>query len=134
MKSGFYWHVYHSELLTWCYDYDERAKYIKKYKPEHERAIRLALMQPVKGKLPEDLIKTGEVYVKARNIYIRLDRLSDVDRNANKTNRARKKFDEAWRIFREAIKNNLPYLKKLHSKECPDCCWNGKELVFPDEE
>ena len=134
MKSGQYWHVYHSELLTWCYDYGERAEYIKKNKPEHEIGTRLTLMQPVKGKLPKDLIKTGKAYDKVQKIIGKISAKTSWEIYDWETyNKAWNTRDELERKIQEATQANIPYLEELHTKECP-CCWNGKELIFPDEE
>ena len=54
--SGLYWHVHHDRLFEWCYDYAERAEFIRTDKPEHERALRLRLMQPVKAKLGDPAV------------------------------------------------------------------------------
>ncbi len=119
-KAGFYWHVSHDLLLEWCYDYEGRVDFIKENKPENERPVRLRLMQPVIGELPTEIVEAGKAYVEVWKAY----------------NEARKAYDEVWKAYNEArkaydeaIENNLPYLEKLHAKECPDCCWNGKKLV-----
>jgi hypothetical protein len=40
---------------------------------------------------------------------------------------ARKAFDEACKAYAEEI-------NQLHAKECPDCPWDGKEIVFNKEQ
>ncbi len=65
MKAGLYWHVHHDVLLEWCYDYDDRAEYIRTQKPEGERELRLRLFQPVRGKLPNGLAKARAELAKA---------------------------------------------------------------------
>lgn len=37
---------------------------------------------------------------------------------------------KAYAACQKAIKDNLLAVIELHTKECPDCCWNGKKLVF----
>ena len=66
VKQGFYWHVHHDMLLEYCYNYEERATFIKNNKPQNEIEIRLRLFKPVKGKLPKDLIEAGRKWYEAR--------------------------------------------------------------------
>lgn len=53
MKSGYTWHMFHNQLLTYCCDYDYRVRTIKRNKPKYEMPDRLKRFQFVKGKLPE---------------------------------------------------------------------------------
>ena len=69
VKSGFYWHVHHEVLVEWCFDYAERAEFIRTEKPEKEREIRLRLFQPVKGNLSEEVVVAGQAYNEARQAY-----------------------------------------------------------------
>ena len=65
MKTkGFYWHIHHDVLCEWSDDINERIRYIKTYKPENERALRLRLMKPVKGKLPA---RFGKAWVSCKD-------------------------------------------------------------------
>ena len=121
VKQGFYWHVHHAILLEYCYDYEERANYIKKNKAEHEVETRLRLFKPVKGKLPKDLIDALRKYYEAGRKYVE----------------ARQKWDEAWRRYDEAerkcyeiLEKHKPFIEKLHEKECGCKEWNGEEIVF----
>lgn len=52
-RSGFVWHMYHKQLMSWCYDYDYRVRDIMTIKPVSERPVRLRRFQFVKGKLPD---------------------------------------------------------------------------------
>ena len=107
VKQGFYWHVHHDMLLEYCYNYEERAEYIKKYKPKHEVEIRLRLFKPVKGKLPKEIIEAWQKWVETE-----------------------RKWDGAWRKWVEILEKHKPFLEKLHKKECGCKEWNGERLVF----
>ena len=109
MKKGFYWHVYHDNLLEWCYGYQERVDYIKEKKPKNEIETRLRLFKPVK-----DVEAIPKEY---REAY-------------KKREEAWKKWKEAEKKLEEAEKKCAPQLEKLHKKECGCKEWNGKEIVF----
>ena len=106
-KQGFYWHVHHDVLVEYCYDYDERRRYIANQKPEAERELRLRLFQKVRGNLPK-------AYVEAWKAY-----------DDSFTARA-----EAWKALDEACKACVSEIETLHALECPDCPWDGK-TIFP---
>ena len=131
VKQGFYWHVHHHILIEYCYDYEERATFIKNYKPKDEIETRLRLFKPVKGKLPKDLIKIGRKCDKARLKWDEAERkLDEADR---KYDEAKRKYYEAVRKYDEILKKHKPFLEKLHKKECGCKEWNGEELVFKEE-
>jgi len=122
MKTkGFYWHIHHDVLCEWSGDIDERIRYIKDQKPENERALRLRLMKPVKGKLPARFVKAWEARDKAWEAYEKAGEACD------KAWEAWEKAWEAWEKAREARKDEL---EALHKKECRGCPWDGKTL-FP---
>ena len=122
--KGIFWHVHHEdELLEYCYDYDERVRFIKENKPKNEQELRLRLFQPVKGKLPVVVVRTWAAYQKAWVAY----------------NRAVAAYDKAGAAYEKvratrdkAIKDNMPAIEKLHQEECPDCPWDGKTIFRKD--
>lgn len=78
-----YWHVHHEVLCEHSTNINERIKYIKHFKPEHEQEIRLRLMQEVKNppaRLVDALIDYARAwkhreltyadYIKASRIYM----------------------------------------------------------------
>ena len=101
MKKGFYWHVHHDVLLEYCYNYQGRVGYIKENKPKNEIETRLRLFKPVKGKLPEDIVKAGQKYEKA-----------------------------IQQKYYETIEKHSSFIKNLHRKECGCKEWDGKEIIF----
>ena len=65
-EPGLYWHVHHDVLAEWCYDYEERAQYIRTQKPQDERELRLRLFQPVQGQLAAEWDKARAELDKAK--------------------------------------------------------------------
>ena len=103
MKTkGFFWHVHHNELVEWSDNIQERIDYINKDKPKQEIALRLKLLQPVNGKLPDEYVKADEARVKAY---------------------------KAWEKAREKYKSQI---EELHNKECPNCPWNGTTIFVKE--
>ena len=76
-KSGFAFHCHHDQLVEWVTNYGERVRYIKKHKPKNEVELRLKLFKFIPlDRLPVELIKAGEAYVKAvRKYYPELEKL-----------------------------------------------------------
>jgi len=157
-KHGLYWHLHHNILLEYCYDYDERVRYIKANKPPDEIDERLRLFQPVKGKLPIRIERAVEMFVnmnvdpsktsdkvwKACNelglAYFRLAMDGDVEARETCI-KAQKDYSMAWEnhcgaeliYLDELLKIYRSAIEKLHDKECPGCLWDGKKLVFEKE-
>jgi len=113
--KGFYWHCHHGVLVEYCYDYDDRVDFIKACKPLYEIAERLRLFQPVKGKLPIEVIKAGEACGETWDAY---------DKGLH---------DRALSDYYRACEANRGAIEKLHAEECPDCSWNGEKLIFDKE-
>ncbi len=117
--KGMFWHVHHDELLEYCYDYDERVRFIKENKPKNERELRLRLCRPVKGKLPIAVKKAGIAYSTAAKAYIETPTFGgDIWSAMNKSRKA----------YQEVVEDNMPAIEELHRKECPDCPWDGKTI------
>ena len=119
IKKGMFWHVHHDTLLEYCYDYDERVRFIKKNKPKSEQELRLRLFQPVKGKLPMAVTKARAAYDKARAAYGKA--MTAYDKTGIACAKAMTAYDKA-------IENNMPAIEKLHRKEYPDCPWDGRTI------
>ena len=167
---GMFWHVHHDSLIEYCYDYNGRAAYIRQHKPANEIEIRLRLFQPVKGKLPKEIIKACVACDKA---YVACDKAWTAGNNAwaacdkayaachkawtasnkvwavyvkayaacHKALAARQKafaardmayaaYDKASAVYDKVIQDNMPAILKLHKKECPNCSWDGQNIVF----
>ena len=159
MKKGFYWHVHHNILLEWCYGYDERVTVIKQTKPVNEQETRLKLLQPVKGKLPDDLVKAGEAHDKAWEAHDKAGEAHDKAGEARAKaweaydkaweayakageayvkaweayDKAWEAYDKAWEAYDKILTKHKSFIEKLHKKECGCQEWNGKEIVFPKD-
>ena len=109
MKTQFAWHVHHDKLIEPLIgSIEERIAYIKKYKPEKERDLRLRLLKPVIGPLPIIYVKARGAYVKAMGAYVKARGAYEkageacvkawkVCREAGETY-----YDEAWEAYDEA--------------------------------
>ena len=141
MKIKFYWHIHHDVLLEpLTQPLKNRIKFIKENKPKNEIELRLKLLKPVRGKLPDEVVKARKVYVKAQEAYYKAQEASDKVRKAHDKawetyDKARKAYDKAWETYDKAREDYDKTLKKyskeineLHEKECPNCPWNGKTI------
>ncbi len=134
--NTYYWHCHHEVLCEFVGDPQERIDYIKMAKPNAEIDIRLRLFQPVKGKLPPDVVEAEAAYDKAgaaRNkagaAYDKAWAAYDKARKAcDKAAAARNKAGAAYNRARE---NHREELEALHAKECPNCPWDRK-TIFPE--
>jgi len=114
MKTkGMFWHVHHDVLVEWSDDIRKRIRYVKKAKPKGEIKLRLKLMKPVKGKLPDEVVKAGEASNRAGESYVK----------------AWEACDKAWEAYDKALKRHKKAIEALHRKECPNCPWNGKTIL-----
>jgi len=99
-KQGFFWHIHDRVLIEWCLSYDESIEGIR-VEPLYEQETRLRLFQPVKGSLPEEVIKAGQVYNEAWQTHVEALRALDEARQAR--NEARQALDKAW-LFRRKVR------------------------------
>ena len=120
-QTGLFWHVHHEKLLEWCHNYDERVAYIQNKKPEEEQETRLRLFKPVKGKLPQEVVKASQEYDKARQ---------ELNKARQELNKARQENDKAWQEYDKVLNDNKELIEALHKAECPNCPWNG-HTIFP---
>jgi len=69
-KQGWAIHCHHGVLVEWCYDYDKRAKAIKKDKPKHEQETRLRLFKILPNEavneIPIEMQKANRKWWEAR--------------------------------------------------------------------
>ena len=110
--AGLYWHTHHDILLEWCYDYEERAEYIRAEKPKKEQGTRLRLFQPVKGILPLAVTKAGQAIGRAGQVIIKVWQA----------------YNEAGQAYDDVVLAHKQSIENLHKKECPNCPWNGQTI------
>ena len=148
MENKFYWHIHHDILLEPLTEpLKNRIEYIKNNKSKNEIELRLKLLKPVKGKLPDEVIKAWEISnkvweasgeawetydkvrkasVKAREIYDKpWEAYGEMWEVYDKAWEARGK---AWEIYDKILKKYSKEINELHEKECPNCPWNGKTI------
>jgi hypothetical protein len=100
-----FWHIHHDVLLEYSHDIRERIAYIKREKPKEEIPLRLKLMQPVRSKLPDEVVKACAAYVKA---------CAAIDKACAALGKANAALDKA-------IKKHMKEIKALHKVEFPTC-------------
>jgi len=123
-KKGFYWHVHHDILFEWCYDYDKRANFIRSVKPPSEVPERLKRFKKVKGKLPTAIKVLAKVANKAYYQYI----------NKGGTDKLLDNWKRTRGILQHAMWTYRHEINRLHTKECPNCSWDGRQMVFETKE
>ena len=138
MKTKFYWHIHHDILLEPLTEpLKNRIDFIKENKPEDEIELRLKLLKPVKGKLPDEVIKAGEAYYKAQETsgkvweaYYKTWEASVKSWEASVKAwevyaKAWETRDEARRAYDKILKKYSKEIDILHKKECPNCPWQN---------
>jgi len=143
-----YWHIHHNQLLEFSDNIRERIEYIKRHKPAYETDLRLALLKPVRGKLPRAVVEAEKACQKARIAkaeayvawitYCKAQKFCKKARVIYKVRReAFKKavmtYKKMWSARCKVIEIYRAEIEALHKKECPNCPWNGK-TIFPREE
>jgi hypothetical protein len=152
-KGVWCWLIHHKVLLEMSTEpLARRVDFIRKHKRQPEIPTRLKWMRPVKGELPEEVVKAGEAYMVARRAYdeageayVVAGRAYDEAGEAYDEARwacvkageaymvARRVCNEARRAYDEALRRNWKAIERLHAEECPGCPWDGKTL-FPEKE
>src|SRR3989304_8217871 len=88
-KIRFAWHCHHNRLMEPLTEpISVRRKFIRENKPKEEVPLRLRLLKEVKGKLPREVIRTGEAYFKA------------------------------WEAYNKEYRKHYKEIQALHKKEC----------------
>jgi len=129
MKPKYYWHIHHGGLFEEATEpIKNRIAYIKSDKPECEVALRLRLLKPVKDQ--KRLIAILTAYKKAK-----APALEAYEKAKAPALEAYKKATapalEAYeKVEATASAKRDKAINALHSKECPDCPWDG-ETIFP---
>lgn len=121
----FAWHVHHKALVEPLTEpIETRREYIRTNKPAEEQELRLRLLKPVKGKLPDEIVQAGEAYGKAWAAYTKGGEAHD---------KAWAAYTKAGEACDKALETHMPAILALHAIECPDCPWDG-HTIFPELE
>lgn len=106
MSAQFAWHIHDDVLVEPAVELIEnRRAFIRKHKLPEEVELRLRLLQPVRGKLPDAVIRAGATW---GGFNIGLDESA----------------------YYRSLKDHRAELEALHAQECPGCPWDG-ETIFP---
>ena len=101
------WHAWHQPHLVYQMSWGEyvnRVIEIEDTKPVHEKPLRFKLLNLVKGKF-----RRTKAYAEWNKAYAEW-----------------KKADAEWK------KADAEEIQKLHRKECKDCSWDGKQVLFKE--
>ena len=130
-KPQLYWHIHHGVLMEPATEpIENRITYIKEEKPEDERALRLTLLEPVKGKLPQPVPIAVATYNKAWTTY---RKAADVYTKGCETySGAHDVYLKAQKARDKVFDDNMPAILALHEQECPNCPWDGF-TIFPEQ-
>ena len=128
---------------------ENRIAYIKVEKPEHERAVRLHAMRPVKGQLPEPVWAALSWFGKARDerdkARAELDKacaeydkasaewdkaLAEWDKARAEYNKACAEWDKACAKWDKACAAHYSAIMALCAAECADVRWDENGLIF----
>jgi len=131
-EEGIFWHVHHDQLLEYCYSCGKRQAFIVLNKLENEIETRIALLQPVRGKLPPMFETLAEEEKKVR---IALHKATDkLDHGVytygylvhkellGRYNEAYNNLIAVTKEFQAMITNHIDELLALHKEEC-GCNW-----------
>ena len=114
------WHVHHDVLVEpLSAPLEERIAYIKEHKPQEEQELRLRLLKPVVGMLPDAVLKAVDAYTKARDAYTTA---GDAYTTAGDA------YAKAWDAYDKVISGDQEAIESLHAQECPDCPWDGQTI------
>ena len=116
----FMWHIHHHILVEpLVRPVKDRQRYIKTEKPKSERELRLRLLKPVMGSLPEAYVKAAQAYV-------------DATAAPHGTPGRYVAIDDAKGRMVKARRENTEAINALHELECLDCPWDAKRRsIFP---
>ncbi len=138
-----YWHIHHSgECIEFPTEpMKNRRDYIRRCKPAHEVETRLRLLQPVRGKLPEEVVAAGAAWDKAGaaldKTYAAWGKAGAAWGKAGAAlGKAYAALDKARAARTKAVRDQESEINALHELECGrhGCLWTPKNrTIFPDE-
>ena len=129
MKTRAYWHIHHDVLVEYTTaPIEERIWYIQEHKPPEEVAVRLRLLKPVVGELPESFAAAAKSLDAAEKAYAAAAK--SLAAAAKSLDAAEKALDDAVKAYAATRLSCDDEIEQLHRNECPDCPWDGK-TIFP---
>jgi multidrug resistance efflux pump len=138
MANELYWHVHHDTLLEPLTEpIQNRIEYIKtekaKYETEKQIELRLRLLRPLIGPLPEKWDKAEAEWDKAEAEWDKAEAELDKARAewakaVAELSKARAERDKAEAELDKAEAQHKIEIEALHKKECPNCPWDGSSI------
>ena len=125
-NKGFAIHCHCDLLIEYCYNYEERAKIIKRDKPPNEQETRLRLFKLLPEEAISELpVELSKVWIKWYKAWIKYDGIF-------------LKWDEAWIEWDEAWRNcekvyaewNKIEKEGWHKKWCGCREWRNEKINF----
>ena len=104
---------------------ENRISYILNYKPKEEQALRLRMLRPWPGVVPQPLAEAYTARDEARTAY---DEARARDEALTAYHKAYTIYDEARNAYNKARTAARPELERQHRAAYPDSPWNGKTI------
>jgi hypothetical protein len=126
-------HCHHDTLVEWCWDYDERVRFIETEKPANERATRLRLFKLLPPEALADLsTKLQQVHAEMVKGDADLDKANnDPESTTAARLKARATRDTAMYNWHEEYgKWPKRAQKAWHARWCGCMEWDGREIRF----
>jgi len=124
------WHIHHTELVEVLIEpVASRVAWICDNKDPAEIPRRLERLRPVLGELPEAVAEAGRRLIEAAKVCRKV--FGEPTRRY-RYSEAFTALGKAGRAYHKARKAHAKELEALHAVECPNCPWNGEQLVFPE--
>lgn len=116
----FAWHIHHTVLVeALTRSIAGRQGVIKTEKPLNEQKLRLRLLKPVKGKLPEAFVRAATA-------------LEEAKAASYDTPHRWQAIDTASLVLRKKRRTCAVAINKLHQQECLQCPWDARRRnIFP---
>ena len=92
--------------------------------------LRLRLLKPVEGELPEAVVKAMDAYDKAWDARDKAG--AAYVKAMDAYSKAMDAYDKAGAACDKALSDHADEINALHAAECPDCPWNG-HTIFPKD-
>ena len=137
-QAGFFWHVHPNILIDWCFrhQHEEIVENIRRWAVYKLSPIDietwLRLFRPVKGNLPEELVRAAQALNEGWEVCGRiLDEKQQADNPGEDYKKASIIYSDAWRVYRGVLEKNKEAIERLHRDECLSCSWEG-HTIFPE--
>ena len=123
---GYAWHIHENIIVERLREPIEmRQEYIRAHKSRWEQALRLRLLHPVQGTLPEPVVEAAETLNLAWKVF---SKAAEVFNPRPTYLQAWKAYDQAEGAYSLTLKEYKTEIEALHAIECPNCPWDGTTI------